>query len=202
MKMSRAAVKERFLSQIEASRLLDALSTMGAEGAIAPSHADMIRLLLLTGARKAEIVEARWAEVDLSAKRMVLAPGRTKSGGSTGERRIALSDAAVAILSAQSRGKSEFIFPAARRAGATTGLQKTWEKVRLRAELPGLRLHDLRHSFASFAIADGASLPLIAKALGHSTTRVTERYAHLTDDPVQALAARAAKRILGDRNDP
>ena len=75
--------------------------------------------------------------------------------------------------------------------------------MRLRAELPGVRLHDLRHTFASFAVADGASLYLVAQALGHSQTRTTERYAHLTDDPINALAERVAARMSAprDRND-
>jgi integrase len=83
------------------------------------------------------------------------------------------------------------------RAGLShyTGLQKVWEKVRERASLPGLRLHDLRHSFASFAIADGATLYMVGKVLGHKQARTTEGYAHLAADPVHAVADRAANRI-------
>lgn len=141
----------------------------------------------------------RWSEVDLARKRLVLPPERTKSGGRTGERRIVLSPAALSILDKRLAGSSTvLVFPAARGNGPTTGLQKTWEKVRAKARVADLRLHDLRHSFASFAIADGATLSLIAKALGHSSTRVTARYAHLTDDPVQTLANRTGRRLMGD----
>ena len=85
-----------------------------------------------------------------------------------------------------------------RRAGADghySALQDAWERVREEADLPGLRLHDLRHSFASFAIADGQSLFMVAKLLGHKHTRTTERYAHLAADPILAAANKTADRI-------
>lgn len=75
------------------------------------------------------------------------------------------------------------------------GLPKTWEKLRDRAGLPGLRLHDLRHSFASFAVADGATLFMVGKVLGHKQARTTEGYAHLASDPLQQVANRTANRI-------
>jgi integrase len=74
-------------------------------------------------------------------------------------------------------------------------LQKDWERVRARAGFPGLRLHDLRHSFASFAIADGNTLFMVGKVLGHKQARTTEVYAHLADDPLRAVADRTAARI-------
>jgi len=76
-------------------------------------------------------------------------------------------------------------------------MQSSWEAIRKRAALPGVRLHDLRHSFASFAVADGESLFLVGKVLGHASMAMTERYAHLADDPLQALAERNARRIGG-----
>ncbi len=196
--LPRRAAKDRFLSDAEAATLLETLSAMVEAGEAGAAHAAAIRLLLLTGARKSEIVGLRWSEVDFARTRLVLPPDRTKAGGKTGERRIMLSPAALEILDKRRPDLADgLVFPAARGKGATTGLQKTWERVRSKANLPGVRLHDLRHSYASFAIADGASLALIAKALGHATTRVTERYAHLTDDPVQALANRTGRRLMG-----
>ena len=88
-----------------------------------------------------------------------------------------------------------FVFPAHRGDGHIVGLQKPWALVRERAKLPGVRIHDLRHSYASFAIASGASLFMVAKALGHADTRVTERYAHLQGDALDELAERAAARM-------
>lgn len=197
IKLPRRPIRERFLSPVESARLFSTLGQMVSEGSANAAHADILRLLLLTGARKSEIMKLTWPEVDLRARRLTLSPERTKSGGSSGERRIALSEAAAAILQRQVEGDT-FVFPASRGAGAISGLQKTWDKVRDRTGLRGVRIHDFRHSFASFALADGASLSLIAKALGHSTTRVTERYAHLNDDPVVALASSNASRMLGE----
>jgi integrase len=198
IKLAMRPAKERFLSQIEAAKLLETLTAMVKADTADAAHADAIRLLLLTGARKNEIVGLRWEEIDFERTRIVLPPERTKAGGKTGDRRIPLSPAAMAILAARKPEEPAGpVFPAARGEGATTGLQKTWESVRTKAGLADVRLHDLRHSFASFAIADGATLALIAKALGHSTTRVTERYAHLSFDPVQALADRTGRRLMG-----
>jgi integrase len=90
---------------------------------------------------------------------------------------------------------SEWVLPAAKGSGPYTGLQKDWERVRDRAGLPGVRLHDLRHSFASFAVADGHTLFMVGKVLGHKQARTTEVYAHLADDPLRAVADRTAARI-------
>ena len=173
---------ERFLSAEEAAAALAKLSQLEEAGQVAKPLGDIIRLLLLTGARKTEIVALSWHEVDFSRKRLVLAPERTKAGNKTGERRIALSAAAASVLEEQP-GREGWVFPSVRGDGHVTGVQKAWERVRAAAGLSSVRLHDLRHSFASFAVANGASLYLVGKALGHADTRTTERYAHLTDDP-------------------
>ena len=195
---------------------------MQAERAITATHADAFRLLLLTGARKTEIAGLLWSEVDLPQRRLVLPPERTKAGAKTGERRIALSEAARQLLADRPRAKAgtthaAYVFPAARGAeGPTKGLQKAWERLKARADadalraaekaglpstdalsLADLRIHDLRHSFASFAVADGASLFLVGRALGHADARTTERYAHLADDPLVALAEKASQRLKG-----
>jgi integrase len=139
---------------------------------------------------------------------LVLPPERTKAGGKTGERRISLSAPALEILSKR-RAKSNaemtamgglFVFPAARGDGHAIGLRRAFTKVRARANLEGLRIHDLRHSFASFAAADGASLFLIGKLLGHASARATERYAHLSTDPLQDAANQIGRMIMGGTN--
>jgi len=188
---------ERFLSREEAARLLATLDEMTADKSLSEAHADIVRLLLFTGARKGEIVGLRWSEIDLDRRRLVLPPERTKAGGKTGVRRIPLSGNAAEILSARTRETDDYVFPSRRGDGATTEMQSSWEAIRKRAALPGVRLHDLRHSFASFAVADGESLFLVGKVLGHASMAMTERYAHLADDPLQALAERNARRIGG-----
>jgi integrase len=110
---------------------------------------------------------------------------------------VALAAAALELLASLREGDpaGTWVLPAARGSGAYTGLQKDWERIRERAGLPGVRLHDLRHSFASFAVADGHTLFLVGKALGHRQTRTTEIYAHLSDDPLRQVADRTAARI-------
>jgi integrase len=191
---------ERFLSDKEATALFDALAKLETSKAVSPKHAAIFKLLLLTGARRNEIAALRWSEVDLDRKILILPPARTKAGGKSGDRRIQLNSLAVTILRAQPRKKGcAYVFPADKgKSGHTTAAPKIWrEKVLPAAKLDGVRIHDLRHSFASFALADGASLALIGKALGHASSRSTERYAHIGDDPLRALAEGVAGRLEG-----
>ena len=192
---------ERFLSNEQATALLKALAELEEAGEVSKRHASIFKLLLFTGARRVEIAGLRWAEVDYDRARLVLPPDRSKAGAKSGDRRITLNSAAMAILKdlERTRTKSPYVFPAARGdSGHTTTEGKIWrEKVLPRAKLSGVRIHDLRHSFASFALADGASLAVIGKALGHASSRTTERYAQLADDPVRAVAERMAERFGG-----
>lgn len=183
--------RERFLSTAEAKHMIETLAELVEAEEIPDSHAAIIRLLLFTGARKSEILNLTWGEVDLERGRILLPWHRSK----TGEKMIPLNSAALAEIMRRPR-EGPYVFPAARGEGPTVGLYKTWDRVREAAKLEGVRLHDLRHSFASFAAADGASLYLIGKALGHRQASTTERYAHLTDDPVRAVAELVGQRFL------
>lgn len=197
-RLSRAPTKERFLSQEEAQRFLSALEEMMIDGALKRDHAAIFRLLLLTGARRGEIIGLRWDEVDPGRRQLVLPPERTKTGGHTGVHRIQLSDEALAVLTELQRGSSAFVFPGVSGMAPTANVARSWERVKVRAALPGLRMHDLRHSFASFSLAAGASLFLVGRALGHTDTRTTDRYAHHTDAALRALA-NATGRHLSNR---
>jgi integrase len=185
--------KERFLSEAEVSRLAETLATMEAEHALPAVAAAAIRLLLLTGCRKSEILSLRWEFVDFV--RGCLCIPDTK----TGARTIPLAAPALEILAGLPR-TSEWVLPATKGDGHYIGLSKAWERLRRQAGLDGVRPHDLRHSFASFAVADGASLYLVGKVLGHRQARTTEVYAHLHDDPVRAVADRTAARIAAAMN--
>lgn len=204
VKLATAPKRERFLSREEAGRLLDALTSMVAEKALAPTFADAIRLLLLTGARKTEILGLRWSEVAFERNSLVLPPERTKAGGSTGERRIVLSPPALAILNGrkpEGAKPDDFVFPALKGEGHAIGIRRAFGRVCKVADItPAPRIHDLRHSFASFAIADGASLFLVSKLLGHAASQVTERYAHLSADPLADAAAAVGARLMGTEN--
>ena len=199
IKLERAPVRERFLSREEARRMIEALSDLEASGAVHPSFCDAIRLLLLTGARKTEILGLKWCEIDFERKLLILPPERTKAGGMNGERRIILSPPALEILARRQEEaeKSDvFVLPAIKGQGHIIGVRRAFKRVCDHAGLSGLRIHDLRHSFASFAIADGASLFLVSKLLGHASARTSERYAHLSGDPLQDAAAAIGNRLM------
>jgi len=180
--------KERFLSEAEVARLADTLAAMEREDRLSPGASAAVRLLLLTGCRKSEILSLRWDWVDVERGCLRLPDSKT------GAKLVPLAAAAIELLNGLPRA-SEYVLPAGKGTGHYTGLQKDWERVRVRAGLLGLRLHDLRHSFASFAVADGHTLFMIGKVLGHKQARTTEGYAHLTADPLRAVADRTAARI-------
>lgn len=184
---------ERFLSSVELARLGDALRDAEREGANV-SMVTALRLLLLSGARKEEILGLRWEWVDIERRCLRLPSSKT------GAKTVPLGGAALKILS-EIPASEGWVFPAARGNGHVVGLQKIWNDIRTRAELPGVRVHDLRHSFASVAVAGGDSLYLVGKVLGHRQSRTTEGYAHLANDPLLAVADRTADRILAAMGD-
>src|SRR5262249_52076562 len=183
--------KERFLSEAEVARLGDALAAMQAEHRLSANAANAVRLLLLTGCRKSEITSLRWDWVDFERGCLRLPTSKT------GAKVVALAAAALELLAGlrEREPAGELVLPGARGDSHYTGLQKDWERIRERAGLTGCRLHDLRHSYASFAVADGHTLFLVGKALGHKQARTTEIYAHLSDDPLRKLADQTAARI-------
>lgn len=184
----KGAQKKRFPSEAEVARLADSLTVMENEYKLGATAATAVRLLLLTGCRKSEILSLRWEWIDIERGRVRLPDSKT------GAKVVPLASAAQDLLSAQPH-RSGFVLPAARGTGHYTGLQKDWERIRERANLPGLRIHGLRHSFASFAVADGNTLFMVGKVLGHKQARTTEGYAHLANDPLRAVADRIAARI-------
>lgn len=199
VKTVRPPKRERYLNGEEMRRLFQAADELVVEKEIVPEFAAAIRLLALTGARRSEILELRWSEVDFDRARIVLPRERSK----TGEKAIPLNSAACEILVEWKKKKvSDFVFPGRGAKGPLIGMSHRWETVRKRANLPDVRIHDLRHSFASFAVANGASLFLVGKALGHTQATTTERYAHLADDPVRAVAESVAQQILGRADKP
>ena len=196
IRLPRRPGKERFLSVNEARRLLLALDALEKEGGLDVKHAVAIRLLLLTGARKTEIVGLKWSEVDFGRRCFTLPPERSKTGGSVGSRRIHFGDEAMAQL-IKLRRDGLYVFPAAKgTSGHFTCIQKAWCKTRDRAGLGAMRIHDLRHSFASFAVQNGEGIALIRDALGHTTLRMTERYLQLADGAGRDFAKRASKGIM------
>jgi integrase len=180
---------QTFLSLAQLTRLGQALDAAKRGGASAAAVA-IIRLLAFTGARKNEIAALRWSEVDFDHGYLRLQDSKT------GAKLIPLGAPARKILASLPRiAGSAFVFPAATGRSAFQGVDKVWRKVRIAAGFPSLRLHDLRHSFASTALGRGDALPVIGAILGHADVKTTSRYAHLADDPVKQAANAIAKTV-------
>ena len=192
LKKYRARRRERFLTEAEFRRLGRALDDMEANGEIAVHAAAALRLLMLTGCRRNEILTLRWDAVDPDEREIRLRDSKT------GARTVSLSPEAAAVLAGIPR-LPDNPFTIAGRAGRRLGsLNYSWPKVRARAGLPDVRLHDLSHSFASRALALGEGLPMIGKLLDHTQVQTTARYAHLARDTVKASAARIGDSIESD----
>jgi integrase len=175
--------RERFLSPSELRRLGEVLDAMEAERVELPSAIDAVRLLLLSGCRLNEIMKLRWEHVDLGDGLLRLPDSKT------GAKTVQLGEAAVTILKGMTRQPFNRHVICGTFAGKPLAdLQPFWQRVRARAGLKDVRLHDLRHTYASVAVAAGQGLPMIGKLLGHSQVQTTARYAHLAGDPVRAAA--------------
>jgi len=184
---------ERFLSEEEFRRLGRTLDEVEAEGKVHPSAVAAFRLLMLTGCRRNEILTLRWADVDLDAGELRLRDAKT------GARSVALSPPARRVLANLPRlPDNPWVISGVKPGTRLSNLNNAWLVVRARADLKDVRIHDLRHSFASRALALGESLPMIGKMLGHRKVQTTARYAHLARDSVKAAAARVAESLRAD----
>ncbi len=186
----------RFLSREELDRLHRVLDDRERSRRIRPSvraQIDMIRLLLLTGCRRGEIVRLRRDEVVGSQLRL-----RTSK---TGPRTVFLNAEARSIIDRRLRGSSEYLFPSPNDPGQPMYDQlPQWYRIRKESGLDDVRLHDLRHTYASYAVMQGTPLPVVSRLLGHSDSTMTLRYAHTGDRETEAAAKRIGKvisRLLG-----
>lgn len=181
--------RERMLSPDELARLGDALESFRSAGG-SPYVIAAIRLLVFTGARLGEILNLKWEWIDLERAEIRLLDSKT------GAKTIHLPPPALAVLAGLPGIEGNPHVIAGQRAGAPlVNLQKPWRAIRAAAGLNDVRLHDLRHAFASVAASAGLGLPIIGKMLGHSQPATTARYAHLAADPVKAAAASVASQI-------
>ena len=193
LRKHRVRRRERFLTEREFRRLGRTLASMERSGAISVHAAAAIRLLMLTGCRRNEIVALRWSDVHLRSAELRLRDSKT------GPRTVPLSPDAVRLLAGLPRvAGNPWVIPGARPGSHASNLFAAWSRVRAKAGLEDVRLHDLRHSFASRALALGENLPTIGKLLGHSRITTTARYAHLSRDTVHEAAARVAAEIGAD----
>ncbi len=182
--------RHRYLSGDELARLTVALSEHRDQHAV-----NIIRLLLLTGARRGEVQAARWADIDLENGVW------TKPGSTTKQKtlhRVPLSAPARQLLSelrATAAPDAEFVFPSG--DGHRVEIKHNWAAICRVAGIANARIHDLRHTYASVLASSGLSLPIIGALLGHSQPATTARYAHLFDDPLRAATERVGAIVTG-----
>ena len=188
VKPNRRPALTRFLSREEIGRLHEVLDEQtGCAEQLLP-QADIIRLLLLTGCRRGEIVQLRWSEVH--GDTLVLTDSKT------GPRQVPLNSQAKRILDRQSRSGGAYVFPSPLDASRPRDDNlPLWYRVRREAGIEDVRLHDLRHTHASHAVMNGVPIPVVSRILGHSSVRMTMRYAHLGDREIEAAAERVGKAI-------
>jgi integrase len=185
--------RRRYLSSDELVRLTKALAKHPDKGA-----ANAIRLLLLTGARRGEVLVMRWDDVAHGVW--------SKPASSTKQKehhQVPLSAPALALLAdirKRQRPRAPFVFPSHGTSGHLVEIKKSWRQITKAAGIEGLRIHDLRHSYASQLVSGGASLPLIGALLGHSNPNTTARYAHLFRDPLRAATEKVGAVISAAGN--
>jgi integrase len=184
------ARRERYLTADEFRRLGSALAQADKLGVETPAVIAAIRLLVLTGCRHSEIKTLRWQHVDLQGACLRLPDSKT------GAKVVHLASSAVSVLAAIPRDpKNPYVIPGSVPGKHFVNLQKAWIRFRAEAGLPDVRLHDLRHSFASIGVASGMGLPIIGKILGHAQHATTQKYAHLSADPIRLATEKIADEI-------
>ena len=180
---------ERFLSPEEFARLGDVLAEAKRTQTELPSAIAAIRLLAFTGCRLSEILTLRWDWVDSERNCLRLPDSKT------GRKTVYIGAPTLEVLSRIDRDPNNPFVITGRKPGThLVNLEKPWRRIRKRAGLDNVRLHDLRHSFASFGAGAGLSLPMLGKMLGHTQAQTTARYAHLAADPVK----RAVDTVTAD----
>jgi integrase len=172
---------ERFLSEREIGEAAEAIERAERAGKIGPHGAAGLRLALFTGARSGEVTAIQWEHVDWQRRLIRLPDSKTNE-----PRTIHLSEAALEVLKTVPRS-GRFVIAGAKPNEPYKNLGRAWIDVRASAGLRDVRLHDLRHSYASLAAGRGVSLQMIGKLLGHKVPATTQRYAHLARDAVAAV---------------
>lgn len=181
---------ERFLTADETKRLLAAV-----DASPNPSLGPIVRLLLATGCRKRELLDAKWSEFQLDKQLWRIPMDRTKTAKT---RHVPLSKAAMEVIEKLPRYDGvDWLIPNPATLEPYHSVFFAWNKARKAAGLPDLRIHDLRHSHASWLVEAGYSLYIVSKALGHSSSRTTERYAHVSDTTLRNASNAAGNMISG-----
>jgi integrase len=190
--------RERYLAPKELGKLSEVLNDYKDQTA-----ANVIRMLLLTGCRKTEALSARWEEFDFNRGTWTKPSASTKQAK---QHVVPLGDDAALLLqrikaetekSEDGNPVSPFVFPGRTPDTRLGELTKPWQRIRRAAGISDVRLHDLRHTYASMLVSSGASLPMIGALLGHTQASTTLRYAHLFDDPLRKLTNVVGAQVMG-----
>ncbi len=190
--------RECLLSDADLAKLGQAMVESERNGKASLHAVAALRLLILTGARLEEILSLRWDEVDLEGRALRLSDAKSiKVASQTGIKKvIPLNPPAMELLSTLPRIKNNpFVIIGRIEGHAMVNINKPWRRIRADAGLPTLRIHDLRHAFASVGATMGMSLPVIGKLLGHTQAATTHRYSHLADDPLQKASTLIGEHI-------
>jgi integrase len=184
--------RERWLSTDELRRLCDAL-----DGVPSQRTADAIRLLMLTGARRAEVLTAEWDHIDFARERWIKPSAHTKQKKTEYVPLSAPALALLARLKEQALPGARFVFPGDAEGKPLQEIRRTWLAACAKAGLEGVRLHDLRHTYASHLVSSGLSLEIVGRLLGHTQVATTKRYAHLADSPLREATERFGALVGG-----
>jgi len=184
--------RQRYLTAAEVKALTKALAVFPDQ-----DMADIFRMLLLTGARKSEVLTMKWADVDIGNGKWTKPPASTKQNR---KHEVPLSAPARQLLAKRLMNKrSDYVFPSHRKDGPLRHVNDGWLRLTKDAGIEGVRVHDLRHTFASSIASGGGSLPLIGALLGHSNPTTTARYAHLFDDAQREAVERVGAVLTGKK---
>ncbi len=183
--------RERYLSESELHRLGKMLAQAEETWGTSPHAIAAIRLLILTGCRSAEILTLRWSEVDFERRSLHLADSKT------GKRTVVLNEGALGILQSLERlPDNPHVIPGSKPGSHRATLQNVWIRIRKEAGIEDVRIHDLRHTFASCGVNTGHTLAVVGQLLGHRKILTTQRYAHLADDPVRRAAETIGAKLV------
>ncbi len=184
--------RTRWLKPDELKRLIAALDKCPQQRA-----ANVVRLLLLTGARVGEVFQMEWQHLDLETGVWTKPSAHTKQKKTE---HVPLSEPAVDLLKGLKKKalkNAVYVFPGDRKGKPLDNIRRSWEWVRNEAKLTGVRIHDLRHTYASYLVSSGLSLEIVGRLLGHTQAATTMRYAHLADDPLREATERMGSVISG-----
>lgn len=187
--------RESYLNDAQLHGLGMAIIELEASGDITPYTGAAIRLLLLTGCRLREVLDLKWQEVDFDRGMLRLADSKT------GQRTVLLSEPAIEVLSEMKQIEGNpYVFCGRLPGRSIVDITRSWRRICKKAEIDGIRMHDLRHTHASVAAAEGYSLPIIGSLLGHTQAQTTARYSHLAESPVRSASEKVGNRIKGAMN--